>query len=205
MTAMTSIPASRMTRHEWLTEVFQSQLLKGDLKTKLPRGISMLRICSHTEPVLEGFDLRSSRCTLAQAILYFSCVACVMSTSLQTAKWGAASAFLHEEASHLHSISDNEPCNCLSTEACAFSSQFIGLAKVNMAMPCRLFYARRFYKCAGHVEHDHKHLESQCSGAMADKALPASLPTLARERWSTILASSCGARYHLRSHLPMHI
>ncbi len=139
---MTSIPASRMTCHEWLTEVFQSQLLKGDLKTKLPRGISMLRICSHIGSVLDWLDLRSSRCTLAQAILYFSCVACVMSTSLQTAKWGVASALLHEEASQIHSISDNEPFNCLSTEACAFSSQIIGLAKVNMARPCRLSYAR---------------------------------------------------------------
>ena len=39
---MSSIPASRMTRHEWLTEVFHSQLLKGLAKRK-PSSCSFIR------------------------------------------------------------------------------------------------------------------------------------------------------------------
>lgn len=43
MTAMTIMPARRMMRQEWPTEVFHSQLLKEDLNTKLPTAVIMLR------------------------------------------------------------------------------------------------------------------------------------------------------------------
>ena len=192
---MTSIPASRMTRQEWLTDVFHSQLLKEDLKTKLPRGLNISCFPSNFVPFLTFLDLQlvqiasAEECTSVD--VRHGCLAVAESNRRRQFRWNAwqytitnkqrrtlQSSFYERMTGHARRHEAGEG----KAAACTYSR----LRSLCMYLSCR--------------SRSNSHVIRHFRLIMGDNALPAALPSLVWERWRTMFGQVgfCRARHHLQ-------